>query len=499
MDHLICEPPSGEIAILLSLGLVDRLQELIREAPDHEIGGILWGHRDSRSGISGRQIIIIDDFEPIESEHLHGPAYGFSERDLAAVSSAVSSPHMGDGNVPAGFFRSHQRKGLYLDEADFSMFREYFSGRGDVFLVARPEPPSAPEAGFFFWEGDRLHRRTSCAQFPLDRGALERGGYSLLRGSCGPTEIPALTPVRVPANRRAKKAVYGAIGGALILGTLIWAAVLRFSGQGEDTSTLSLSVERNGQALRLSWDPNAPAVERATSGILWISDGEKRRGLELNLARLRAGSYVYTPESGMVNFRLDLLKVLAQGSESVRYVADRRTTAPAAPKPSASGSAVATPQPEASAVEQAPVRPPPVRVEPAVSITTQPLPPSRVRDWMSRVPLMRRLQRDRSRGDGFVPPRTVREVLPHVPARLARELRGESRVDLKVSVDEKGIVREIDMASAGGDERLARIAADALRQWRFEPARLRDKPVACDLLATLSFRNPGSGLVAQRE
>src|SRR5205823_1830606 len=123
-----------------------------------------------------------------------------------------------------------------------------------------------------------------------------------------------------------KKAVYWAIGGALILGTLIWAAVLRFSGQGEDTSTLSLSVERNGQTLRLSWDPNAPAVERATSGILWISDGEKRRGLELNSARLKAGSFVYTPESGMVNFRLDLLKVLAQGSESVRYVADRRTT-----------------------------------------------------------------------------------------------------------------------------------------------------------------------------
>src|SRR5207253_17220 len=107
-----------------------------------------------------------------------------------AINSALSSPHAGDGNVPVGFFRSHQRKGLYLDEADFSMFREYFSGGGDVFLVARPEPPAAPEAGFFFWEGGSLQRRTSCAQFPLDRRTLEADGYSLLRGTTVPAEVP---------------------------------------------------------------------------------------------------------------------------------------------------------------------------------------------------------------------------------------------------------------------------------------------------------------------
>jgi len=120
---------------------------------------------------------------------------------------------------------------------------------------------------------------------------------------------------------------------------------------------------------------------------------------------------------------------------------------------------------------------------------------------MAKVPLMRRLQRSRYRnGDGFLPPKAVREVLPRVPARLARELPPNSRVDLKVSLDANGTVREIDLVSPGGDERLAKIGADALRQWRWEPARLRDKPIPCDLLATLNFRNPpAGGLVAQRE
>jgi protein TonB len=514
MDHLICEPPSGDIAILLNLALVDRLQAMIRAEPGREIGGILWGHRDSQSGISGRRIITIDDFEPVESEHLHGPAYGFSERDRAAISSALSGAHGSAGSIPVGFFRSHQRKGLYLDEADFSMFREYFSGSSDVFLLARPEPPAAPVAGFFLWQDGKLRRRSSCAEFPLDRSSIEAGEYPLLKGSFGPAEFPAFIPQSHatglrPAleSRRAKRMVYGTIGAALIVGTLIWAAFLHYAGRGEDSSTVSLTVERKGNSLRLLWDPNAPAVEHANSGILWISDGDKRRGLELNAARLKAGSFAYTPESGVVNFRLDLLKVLAQGSESVRWVADRgAATPPPAPgeKPSPSAPNVAAalraPPTEPGATEPPASRPPPqVRLEPVVSISTQPYPSSRVRDWMSKVPLMRKLQRNRYHGDGFVPPKTVREVLPHVPARLAHDLPGESRVDLKLSVDANGTVREIDLVSGGGDERLAKIAAEALRQWRFEPARFRDRAVPCDLLATLNFRNPAAGLVAQRE
>lgn len=497
--HLIYEPPSGELAILLNLGLVDRLQNLIRQAPDHEIGGILLGRRDTQGTISGRRIVVIDNFEPLESEHLRGPAYSVSKQDTKNLATALSRAAAANGNVPVGFFRSHLRKGLYLDEADFSMFREYFSGDSDVFLVARPEAKGVPVAGFFFWEDGVLERRTSYAQFPLDRRSLETGGYSLLRGSLPVPESSPPRRVTVGENRR-RRIVYGAIGGALILSALVWAAILHLPGRQEDSSSLSLSVERKGNELRLMWDPNAPAVQHANSGILWISDGEKRRGLEFNAARLKSGSFLYTPESDVVNFRLDLLKVLAQGSESVRYVADRGTTPPPAPPPQktnvAAAIAAAPPRTLQPAQPQAQVRP-----EPVVSITTQPLPSSRVREWIAKVPVVRTLQRNRRRaGNGFIPPRTIREVMPRVSSRLARELPGDSRVDLKISLDANGIVREIDLLSPGDDDRLAKLAADALRQWRFEPARMHDKPVACDLLATLNVRKPApSALLAKQE
>ena len=99
-----------------------------------------------------------------------------------------------------------------------------------------------------------------------------------------------------------------------------------------------------------------------------------------------------------------------------------------------------------------------------------------------------------------MPPRTVREVMPQVPAKLAKELPGDLRMDLRVSLDPSGRVREIDLLSPGADERLAKVAADAVRQWRFEPARIRGKAVPSELIATLNFHHPGpGGLVAQRE
>ena len=538
--HLISEPPGRDIAILLNLAVVDQLQRLMREAGDVEIGGVLLGRREGDGANGTRRIIVIDDFELVESEHLRGTVYAVSQRDMKALESTLTRARLEGAATPAGFFRSHLRKGLYLDEADFSLFREYFSGESNVFLVARREPEGIPVAGFFFWENGMLERRATYEQFPLDRQSLESGGHSLLHGTLQRTASPGalLRPMERPADthpdivepaavapapaerlptmpppqdRRTRRILYGTIGGALIAGTLIWAAFLRFGTQGEESSTVSLTVARRANALRVSWDPSAPAVQHANNGILWITDGEKRHGLELNSDRLKAGNYDYTPQSPVVNFRLDLLKVLAEGSESVRYVADRGAepgpapaTKPAPENPKRSEPITVARQvaPEPAAPETEPPKPAPPkpRTQPVVSITTQPIPPSRVRAFMAKVPLIRSLQRNRYHGgDAFVPPRTTREVMPQVPVNLAKELPPQTRVDMKVSLDADGRVREIDLLSRGADDRLVSLAAEALRQWRFEPARVRDRAVPCELLATLNFRNPGGMLMAQRQ
>jgi hypothetical protein len=60
-------------------------------------------------------------------------------------------------------------------------------------------------------------------------------------------------------------------------------------------------------------------------------------------------------------------------------------------------------------------------------------------------------------------------------------------------------VRGVDLLSFDSDPRLVTISVAAMRQWRFQPCLLRSQAVACDVLATLRFRNPpGDGVVAQR-
>src|SRR5258708_3958946 len=321
--YFVWEPPARDIAILLNLNLVDRLQQLIREAPEHEIDGVLLGRCDRRSSDQDRRRVIVDDFEPVESETTRGPAFIPNENHRKALTKSLSrkDPTNGptDSSVPVGFFRSHLRNGFYLDEADFSLFRANFSNPCNVFLIARPEPAGVPVAGFFYWQDETLHRQTSYSPFPLDRSKLQSGGHLIL----GTPTAPAVRPVPIPvsakpaepprrtgglyANRRLfKRLTYGAIGAILILAAVLGAMFMRSGGEPEEAVPVALSVERKGAALRLSWNANSPAVEHAKNAILWISDGHKGRRIELTPDRLKSGNFLYTPETRDVSFRLDL-------------------------------------------------------------------------------------------------------------------------------------------------------------------------------------------------
>jgi hypothetical protein len=315
----------------------------------------------------------------------------------------------------------------------------------------------------------------------------------------------------------AKRLTYGSIGAILILAALLGTILTWSGGQMENAVPVSLSVERRGDALRLSWNANAPSIEHANSASLWISDGGRGRRIELTSDRLKSGTFLYTPATRDVTFRLDLNTISGRGSESVHFVAAEEKDAPADEREPAGQPA--TPQPDARdtqakvAIKQAPRNPapevakrkPPVipprpGLEPTVSITTRVAPPPKYREWVERVPLVRAIQRNRYKaGDAFVAPRPVHEVTPRLPARLARELPGEAQVDLKVSIDKTGLVRAVELRSPGVDDRLSEIAANALHDWRFEPATLRGKPVSSEVLVALHFHNPPNAAVTQRQ
>lgn len=331
--HLVWEPPGRNIAILLSLDLVSRLERLIRENRSQEIGGVLLGRCDASSDPANRRLVIVDGFDLVDSEHSRGNAYVLSKHDKKALDQSLSRSRSNGSLAPVGFFRSHLRKGIYLDEADFTLFHGHFCSPCDVFLIARPESDGPPAAGFFFWEDGALYRREPYGQFPLNREALEQGDYPIERSLSAAALIDPQPPAQAPPppkpeasrpnqTRSFKRIAYAAVGTAMIAGALVMAAVMRFGWPGQDAVGVSLSVERATDGLHLSWNPNAAAVERADAGILWVTESGKLRRIDLDGQTIKGGSFVYQPQSADVRFRLDLLQVASRGSESVRYVAE---------------------------------------------------------------------------------------------------------------------------------------------------------------------------------
>ena len=76
---------------------------------------------------------------------------------------------------------------------------------------------------------------------------------------------------------------------------------------------------------------------------------------------------------------------------------------------------------------------------------------------------------------------------PDYPESARREGR-EGRVLLRVLVDDQGRSKEVEINSSSGNDALDRAAAEAMRRWRFHPARYGDKPVESWLRVPIEFR-----------
>jgi len=80
----------------------------------------------------------------------------------------------------------------------------------------------------------------------------------------------------------------------------------------------------------------------------------------------------------------------------------------------------------------------------------------------------------------------LRNPAPEYPAFSRR--RGEQgRVLLRVHVARDGVPGEVEINTSSGSDRLDRAALDAVRRWKFVPARLGDTPVDAWVLVPIAF------------
>jgi len=311
----------------------------------------------------------VEDFVPVASEYLTGPSYNLSANDLVEFDAALGRVKAGKLSA-VGFYRSHTRDELYMDDADVNLARHYFPESNNVFLLVKPFATRPCVGGFFFWEDGEINRESSYLQFPFQRRELGGGeprvappparkpqaeasplpAYSppverepaRLKPAAEPQQpaptsrLSILSATETPAKIRTNfewrwLLVPGFLAIASVIGFVAYRGLDNAKASASPSSVsralpLKLSVsERKGQ-LDVTWDRNAGSVTQAQRGVLTITDGGKRRDLELSGLQLRNGRVLYSRLSGDVSLRLEVYpEGQASVVESIRVIS---TTAP---------------------------------------------------------------------------------------------------------------------------------------------------------------------------
>jgi len=143
-------------------------------------------------------------------------------------------------------------------------------------------------------------------------------------------------PAASPERSRGGKLVWigGASAAALLLlsGMLIYPGLLHKShpATAQDSSGLSLRVERSAGELLLSWNRDSEAIKNAAHATLSIADGDQHENVDMDLNQLRNGSIVYSPSTADVVFQLSVTGKDSSRvqSESVRVLRTRPSPMP---------------------------------------------------------------------------------------------------------------------------------------------------------------------------
>jgi len=165
------------IQVRLPYALIDRLEGQVVEtfrslnAPGSEIGGVLVG----KTAGGEPAIVSVEDCHLIECDYSRGPLYRLSDADLSRFDRAIAQRSGTDSTV-IGFFRSHTRKGLMLDDEDMVIFESRFKDPRKIALLIRPLATKASSAGIFIWENGKVQTDASYLEFPFRSSQLARPG-----------------------------------------------------------------------------------------------------------------------------------------------------------------------------------------------------------------------------------------------------------------------------------------------------------------------------------
>jgi proteasome lid subunit RPN8/RPN11 len=342
--------PESPVDVEYSLVVVEEIRQVVADGFQRlqrggiEVGGVLYGTREDR-------VVRILAMREIACEHARGPTFHLSENDRSALTAQLARDKEDmrlEGLLVVGWFLSHTRSDVTLQQSDLDTYNTFFPQRWQVTMVVHPGRAGAMRAGFFVREPDgkvKGERSYQEFNFPdrlagvLDRAPRERRPvvdpppaeripstrYPILPDAPGLREtIDPREPLDEPrppfdaplfgqpsrpippyspypnTGRKIPWAIIGVVVAALVAAV----AGLKYLGPQLNAEPLSLGmIEQNGQ-LQIQWNRASRSILNAAAGTLEIVDGQDKRDIPMNHTELAQGSFTYARQSGDVQVRL---------------------------------------------------------------------------------------------------------------------------------------------------------------------------------------------------
>ena len=150
---VVAESP---VDIEYSLIVIDEIRQVVADGFQRlqrggiEVGGVLYGTREGRT-------VRITAMREITCEHARGPTFHLSDNDRAALTAQIERDK-GDlrleGLLVVGWFLSHTRSDVTLQQSDLDTFGMFFPEPWQVTMVVHPGRAGIMRAGFFVREPD---------------------------------------------------------------------------------------------------------------------------------------------------------------------------------------------------------------------------------------------------------------------------------------------------------------------------------------------------------
>lgn len=500
--------PGSPVRIHVDLRVIAGLQERLRDAgltPTQH--GLLFGR------------VFEGATEILEFQ----PAFNRSPAEMIVEASAEPGKRL-----LVGYYRTGEA--LRLNADDLLLFKNFFGKPHQVFLLIQPTGFAAPNATFFFSEGNQRISEFPFLEFPLDASLLateERDRISRCRQAA---ELPAAVPESLPLEpvKPRKRSIFlrtavvvfttaGVLLSALWFtdppfrnwSSKVWSggwSALRKPRPSLAPSSLphpriGLQARRQDRDLELTWDRESPSVAAATSGLISIEDGSVKREIALNAQQLHGESILYSPTSDQVLIQLAITTPAGVVTESVRVIqteqipnysvtaakppeervqiarASKPFTAPPLSKNTPSPALLTEAPPLNSTLEHPsyPASPlaAPHTVEPPRLVSIPP--PSPVPPKASPAT--------------YYPPVPIRETAPTFPAELKTLYLKATVVAIRVVIDKNGKVLKAEPLPQENAHKLFILeAVHAAQLWKFQPARRGDEPVASESILRFSFK-----------